>query len=255
LVVHFISPPTVRSGRAEESPADPSLADDVAAPAEWLQAAGNIVQHENVLVVPGSTAFTQTVATQLPPGGRPKLPGDALRAEIDPSVAELMALRGKEIDPGEPVERNSKKQFRVASANQMASMLAECDIQAALPVLKARVERCARVVQAGQKAGARVFGLEIAIANMTDLRARASDPEALGDYATWVRTLTPDHLTFSQVLCSGPAEATPTIPRSPPRPPSCSKIRHRPGILSPRATTPRPRKDPGGNCSPHPCSA
>ena len=48
-----------------------TLADDVAAPAEWLQAAGNIVQHENVSVVPGSTAFTQTVTTRLPPGARP----------------------------------------------------------------------------------------------------------------------------------------------------------------------------------------
>jgi hypothetical protein len=38
------------------------------APREWLQAAGNIVQHQNVSVIPGSTAFTATVTTQLPPG-------------------------------------------------------------------------------------------------------------------------------------------------------------------------------------------
>ena len=84
-----------------------TLADDVAAPAEWLQAAGNIVQHENVSVVPGSTAFTQTVTTPLPPGARPKLRGEALREKKDPSVAELMAMRVKEIDPGGPVDRNS----------------------------------------------------------------------------------------------------------------------------------------------------
>ena len=78
----------------------------------------------------------------------------------------------------------------------MASMLAEWDPKAALPVLKARVERCARLVQAGQEAGARVFGLELGIAGFTDLRTRAGDPEALRDYSAWVRTLTPDHFSF-----------------------------------------------------------
>jgi hypothetical protein len=173
-----------------------TLADDIAAPGEWLQAAGNIVQHENVSVVPGSTAFTQTVTTQLPPGARPKLRGELLRDKKDPSVAELMAMRVRDIDPGDPIDRNSPDQFKVSSANQMASMLAEWDIKAALPVLKARVERCARVVRAGQEAGARVFGLEIGIAELTDLRTRAGDPEALGDYAAWVRTLTPHHFDF-----------------------------------------------------------
>jgi hypothetical protein len=35
---------------------------------EWLQPAGNIVRHENVPVIPGSTGFSTTVTTQLPPG-------------------------------------------------------------------------------------------------------------------------------------------------------------------------------------------
>ena len=153
-----------------------TLADDVAAPAEWLQAAGNIVQHENVSVVPGSTAFTQTVTTQLPPGARPKLRGEPLRDKKDPSVAELMAMRVKDIDPGDPVDRNSRNAFKVSSANHMASMLAEWDIKAALPVLKARVERCARVIRAGQEAGARVSGLEIGIAGLTDLRTEPPTP-------------------------------------------------------------------------------
>ena len=69
-----------------------TLADEVATPAEWLQAAGNIVQHENVQVIPGSTAFGQTVTTPLPPGARPKLRGEVLREKKDPSVTELMAM-------------------------------------------------------------------------------------------------------------------------------------------------------------------
>ena len=104
-----------------------TLADDVASPGEWLQAAGNIVQHENVRVIPGSTAFGQTVTTPLPKGARPKLAGEVLREKKDPSVAELMAMRIKEIDPGGPVDHNSSDQYKVGSANQMAAMLAEWD--------------------------------------------------------------------------------------------------------------------------------
>ena len=168
-----------------------TLADDVAAPREWLQAAGNIVQHENVSVVPGSTAFNQAVTTPLPPGARPRLRGEALRAKRDPSVAELMAMRAKEFDPGGPIDPNSADQFKVGSANQMASMLAEWDINAALPVLKTRAERCARLAQAKQETGPRFFGLLEGIASLTRLRTQAGDPEALGDYAGWIRTVTP----------------------------------------------------------------
>ena len=60
--------------------------------------------------------------------------------------------------------RNSRDQFKVGSANQMATMLAEWDSKAALPVLKARVDRCSRVVQAGQEAGGRFHGMEAGIA-------------------------------------------------------------------------------------------
>ena len=51
-----------------------TLADELAAPGEWLQAASNIVQHENVSVIPGSTAFTSTVMTAAPSRRPAKLP-------------------------------------------------------------------------------------------------------------------------------------------------------------------------------------
>jgi hypothetical protein len=170
-----------------------TLADDHAAPGEWLQAAGNIVQHENVSVVPSSTAFTTTVTSQLPPGARPRLRGEALRGKRNPSVVELMATRVNDIDPGPRLHADSGDQFKVVSANAMAEMLAEWDNKAALPVLQARVERCARIVQAGQQAGRRFHGTEAAIAGLTNLRIRARDLEALADYGGRVRTVTPDN--------------------------------------------------------------
>ncbi len=189
-----------------------TLADDRAAPGEWLQAAGNIVRHENVSVIPGSTAFTETMTTQLPPGARPRLRGEALHAKRNPSVAELMARRVNEIDPGGPLDPNSSDQFRVGSANQMAAMLAEWDSKAALPILKARVERCARLVQAGQERGARFHGMEEGIARLTSLRTQAGDPEALNDYAAWVRTVTPDHFHFAPIAMFEPLWRNPDHP-------------------------------------------
>jgi hypothetical protein len=189
-----------------------TLADDVAGPGQWLQAAGSIAQHENVRVVPGSTAFTSTVTTPLPPGARPKLLGEVLREKHDPSVAELMAGRVNDIDPGGPIDANSSDQFKVRSANQMAGLLSEWDIKAALPVLKARVKRCSELVQAGQKAGRRFYGMEVGIANLTDLRIKAGDPEALNDYAGWVRTVTPDHFDFAPIAMFEPLWRNPDHP-------------------------------------------
>ena len=189
-----------------------TLADDVAAPREWLQAAGSIIQHENVSVVPGSTAFNQAVTTPLPPGARPRLRGEALRAKLDPSVAELMAMRAKEIDPGGPLAPNSHDQFNVTSANQMASMLAEWDIKAALPVLKARMERSARLAQAEQETGPRIFGLKGEIASLTRLRTKAGDTQALDDFAGWIRTVTPGQLDSQSIGMFEPLWSNPDHP-------------------------------------------
>ena len=189
-----------------------TLADDIAAPGEWLQAAGNIVQHENVSVIPGSTAFNSAVTTQLPPGARPRLRGEVLREKQNPSIAELMARRVNQIDPGGPLDANSADQFKVGSANQMAAMLAEWDSKAALPVLKARVERCARVVQAGQETGQRFHGMETGIASLTNLRVKAGDPEALNDYAGWVRTVTPGQFDSAPIAMFEPLWRNPDHP-------------------------------------------
>jgi hypothetical protein len=189
-----------------------TLADDIAAPGEWLEAAGNIVQHGNVSVIPGSTAINSAVTTELPPGARPRLRGEALRAKREPSVAELMAKRAKELDPGGPLASNSADQFKMRSANEMASMLAEWDIKAALPVLKARVERCARLAQAKQETGPRIFGLEEGIASLTRLRTEGGDPEALDDYTGWIRTVTPEQVESGAIAIFEPLWSNPDHP-------------------------------------------
>ena len=77
----------------------------------------------------------------------------------------------------------------------MAAMLAEWDSTAALPVLKARVERSAYVAHAGQAAGRKLSfgGMTDAIASLTELRVKLGDRDALRDYAGWIRTVDPGH--------------------------------------------------------------
>ncbi len=190
-----------------------TLADDVASPGEWLQAAGNIVQHENVSVVPGSTAFTQTVTTPLALGARPRLRGEALREKKDPSVAELMAMRVKDIDPGDPVDRNSPDAIQ-GGIGQPDGLDARGVGHQGGPAGPERPRRAlcagrpgrAEGRQEGSRPGAR------ASPELTDLRARAGDLEALGDYAAWVRGLTPDHFDFFPVAVFGPMWRNPDDP-------------------------------------------
>ena len=94
----------------------------------------------------------------------------------------------------------------------MTSMLAEWDGRAALPVLKARVDRSVSAAQATQQSGERIYGLEMAIANLTDLRVRAGDPQALDDYAAWVRTLTTRSFSHFQLEIFEPLWSHPDHP-------------------------------------------
>ena len=167
-----------------------TLADDRAGPGEWLQVAWYIVYRDGAEWLPGIPVFPEAIKTSLPPDARPRLRGESLRAKRAATVAELMARRTRDLDPGGPLVGDASDRSKIESANQMASMLAEWDGQAALPVLKARVDRSVQAARATQNTGGRIFGLEAAIASLTDLRVRAGDPQALDDYALWIRTLT-----------------------------------------------------------------
>jgi hypothetical protein len=101
---------------------------------------------------------------------------------------------------------------RLESANQMAAMLAEWDGRAALPLLNARVERSVWAAQATQRAGERIYGLEAAIASLTNLRVRAGDPQALDDYAAWLRTLTTRGFSYFRLEIFEPLWSHPDHP-------------------------------------------
>ena len=70
-----------------------TLADDAAGDAAWLEAAGNIIQPENVRIIPGGGVFTLTETSPVKPGTQPRLRGEPLRGNHEPTVAALMARR------------------------------------------------------------------------------------------------------------------------------------------------------------------
>ena len=82
--------------------------------------------------------------------------------------------------------------------------------------------------------------------SLTELRTRGGRPAG-------ARAITPPGSAPSRPItstsrrsrCSSPCGRTPTIPRSPPRPPRCSKTRNRPGI--PRSGAARPPSRKGSN--------
>ncbi len=180
-----------------------TLADDHASRHEWLQAAALIAQPAAEPLIPDSTALVGRVSMRSRDGVRPRVLSEAsLRQKRDPSVAELIASRANQIDPGGPFDPKAPETIDLRSANQMAMLLAEWDGKAALPLLKARMSRGVEVSRAGQAVGKRVFGLEAGIAILTDVRTKLGDLEALDEYADWIRTLTPDHFVHvhSEIL-------------------------------------------------------
>ncbi len=155
------------------------LADDSAAPGQWLQAMGNITRAVDVTVAPSSMFGTAWVSVpNRKPGEKPKLNGEKLRRKQNPSVIDLAEKRIQQID-GLDLD-NSNHDFHVVSASDMALELAEWDAVKAIPILKKQVDYC--VV-----AGSSEPNLT-RIAGMAGAMARAGDHSGLKIYGDWLRT-------------------------------------------------------------------
>ena len=167
------------------------LADDNATHAQWLDAAEALAQPSDVTGRGGSYSINRQPGGKVPP---PR--GEPLRDRHDPGLTTLMALRVESLDPTELQQRATRgptEIFPGHAANRMAVFLAEWDLKGSLPTLKRRVARCAAMVKNSEESPQMDAGPEIDIAKMTSLRLNGGDPEALDDYAAWIRTVTPQH--------------------------------------------------------------
>jgi hypothetical protein len=145
-----------------------SLANDKAAPEQWLRAAAVLVEPDNVMYTPSTTVYSGgAVRRPLGPGEKPRLKGEPLRGKKKPSVTELMVKRiGQVKDGGE--------------AARLAMKLLEWDAPATKPLLAGVTTRC-RESQSWYRYQELIFE-----------RALAGDTGGLDDYVKWVRSVTPE---------------------------------------------------------------
>lgn len=161
-----------------------TLKDDKAGADQWLQAAANLVQPDDV---ESHGAWTTIPNRQR--GQKIHLRGESLRDGRTPSVSQLLARRSDDIAALRT--GSTQDHFLYVSAGKMALYLADWDKTAAIPTLK---KRLARAWNIGAKPndilafnGSAVENFGTIIAQMTLARARSGDATAYDEYAAWIR--------------------------------------------------------------------
>ena len=148
------------------------LRDDSAAPEQWADAAGRIVEPSNVSWVAGVDVDNESVTTKPKPGEKVYLRGESLRSKRDPSVSELMAKRA--------LQTEHLIQWK------MAKYLARWDAKAAPDVLRALMNRIfTHTFDVRGQVGEEDIR---AMATYTLLRMNCSDSEAVNEYANWLHS-------------------------------------------------------------------
>jgi hypothetical protein len=169
------------------------LADDSAS-GRWLEAAGNLIQSENLEGYPAGINLITPVPTNAPESMR----GESLRQRTHPSVSELMAKRALENPTQTPTS------YDVSSACEMGLRLGIWDRRAALPVATALVKRCCDVMKYSDARMGKY------VAQLSIVRAQAGDAKAFDEYAEWLKTTNPTNLDYSILDCLEPFQRYPT---------------------------------------------
>lgn len=159
-----------------------TLADDGAAPKQWLDAAQEIVRPGDEEVRGG-----WVVSGPRPNGIPPPPHGESLRRGHTPSVSALMARRVAAIVAlSETRDHDSRQVFDVGDATTMALSLASWDPQAARPVLRAQFGT-ERKTLAFWKGKVDVTNDALRLTKLTLARVQSGDPAALSDYLDWLQ--------------------------------------------------------------------
>jgi len=153
---------------------------------QWLEAARIIVQPEERPDVPGSGL----VLIRPSPGvEKPKMRGEALRAKTNPSVTELLLKQaGVVVD-----QANQHDQVEGVEAIRVGTELARIIFQWEKPAAAAPAQAIMRrALQLFDDPHSYIMssGTDLAryIAELTDIRADSGDPNALTEYAAWIKS-------------------------------------------------------------------
>ncbi|MCW3060828.1 MAG: hypothetical protein JWQ02_2649, partial [Capsulimonas sp.] len=160
-----------------------TLADDSAAPSQWLQATKNIITPCDVITRGGWVETSQRRHNLPPPAS-----GEALRSETAPSISNLMARRVH--DMIQTQEPNSSQQFYdVQNADQMALYFSAWDAKAATPSLKDQFA-ATRASSDRWRESISIYQNSQTLAQITMARVRGGDTDALADYGAWIKSAT-----------------------------------------------------------------
>ncbi len=173
------------------------LADDRASSRQWLEAASQLSAPVKPVVV--------RVLDPRRPFGRPRvhygekvaLHGDGLRNQKAPSVTELMVRRLDDLArPDYPWKQGDASPLYTAC--ELALDLARWDSAAARPALKSLVNRCLREIsgETQSRISYDPGSLGDFVARITDARSQLGDLDGLNAYAAWLRTISPDKMTY-----------------------------------------------------------
>ncbi|CAN5426282.1 hypothetical protein BH09VER1_BH09VER1_30070 [soil metagenome] len=159
-----------------------TLADDHASPQAWLEAANYLTLPQSAVISGSWIMFFPTKAGSVDNAGPPALKGDSLRSTKDPSVSDLLVRRLKVLFAlrGEPDQYASQYQ-----AGRLVDALAKWDGKNQIEVLRWYCGELQKMVDAQTERDG-TSGISDLVKTYL-ARVEAGDPQALPEYADWVR--------------------------------------------------------------------
>ena len=180
-----------------------TLANDQANPGSWSEAAGNILQPDNVQIVPGSTAFTTTVTTERPPGDVPRVRGESLRVGHEPTVTSLLIRRIDSLLTGPEPD----------AALTLVNRLLAWDPAAALPSVQAVWKRLRAAYAPPPHQNDWQWSNQFAaLAHLAAERIQLGDATAASEYAALIRPSEPEWFANEMIIAFEPLYRFPDDP-------------------------------------------
>ncbi len=160
------------------------LADDAASPAQWLEAAGQIVGPNDEEIRSNEVAYGLR-----PNGSVLPMHGEALRDGHQPSVSDLMARRVRDLAAVAVTHANSSEQvFDMQNAATMVLDLAAWDMLSARPLLRDQFHAEQQTLS-DWEGKVDISWDTTVLPKLTLARMRGGDPDALPDYLAWLQTV------------------------------------------------------------------
>jgi len=164
-----------------------TLEDNHAGVEQWLEAARNIMQPENISGVPSGGFYT---SAKPKPGEVPKIRGEALRSKMFPSVAYLLLKRANEI----AADANQKDQFMgvdaIHNGTELVNILSQWDKPTTAVAPAQSLMRHAIALWPNWTTFIMSSGHDLAryIPQLAEIRVEGGDTNALAEYAEWIKS-------------------------------------------------------------------